>query len=380
MKKLKELNIALVHDNIRHLGGAERVLWQMKKIWPKAPIFTATIDWNGLKQNPGFINQDYITSWAQCIPFFPKYPFLYRYLLPLIWRSFDLSNFDIIVSSSGAQMSHLVQTSPTQLHICYCHTPPRHLYGFATDFDWCKFPLLKYGIIFLNKFLRRVDFQASQKVNFYIASSLNVKKRVRKYYRRDSTIIYPPVTFHPRKKQLSGKNTPGNYYLVVSRISRMKHIDLIISAMKKLKRPLIIVGTGPEYQNLKQRESHSIHFTGRINDQLLQKYYAGGRALVCAAEDEDFGITPLEALSFGKPTIAYFSGGYKETVIDGVTGVFFKSLTHESLIRTILKFERAQFKTENLQHQARRFAAYNFEKRLKSFVLDRYHEHTLSQS
>lgn len=366
MKKPTQPKIAIIHDSLRYFGGAERVLESFHGVFPKAQIYTSIICWERLGPFRSRIEKlKPITSWAQKISFFRLYPFLYRYLLPLIWQSLDLSSYDVVITLSHAQMSQLVKVSPNTVLISYCLSPPRHLYGYETDFPWQKINIIKFFANWGNKILLKKDQEAAERVSIFLAASNEVAQRIRRFYRRNATVIYPPLN----RRRLEGKAFTGNYYLVVSRLSPMKHIDLIITACNKLKIPLKIVGVGPEETHLKSINGRNIQLLGQVSDTQLAHLYAGCRAVICAARDEDFGIVPVEAMSFGKPVIAYWSGGYKETVREGQTGIFFRELNPTSLKQALEKFQTLTFSAGSCRRRAHEFSRAIFKRRMRQTVL-----------
>lgn len=378
MKKFTDLKIAIVHDNFRYFGGAERVVEALYELWPTASVYTSTVSWSDLAVfSERVATLKPIISWAQHIPFFSHYPFLYRYILPLIWWSFDFSQYDVVISSSYAQMSHLIKVPRATLHICYSHSPPRHLYGLQTDFPWEKLWFFRPVILMLNQILRRMDYRAAQRVTWFVANSKTVARRIEKIYKRPACVIFPPCTFSGLKKR-QGRKRDG-YFLVVSRLSRVKYIDLVIHACNVLHAPLKVVGVGSQESALRRLAGSTVEFIGHVSDQTMESLYIGAKAVICAAEDEDFGIVPVEAMSFGRPVIAYFSGGHTETIIEGKTGVFFKTLTIASLRRAIIKLENLHIDPDDCVRQAARFSIENFKKQMTRFVEQKYYEHIISQ-
>lgn len=370
MKKPTEPKIAIIHDSLRYFGGAERVLESFHNVFPQAQIYTSIICWERLGPFRSRIEKlKPITSWAQKIPFFRLYPFLYRYLLPLIWQSLDLSSYDVVITLSHAQMSHLVKVSSKTVLISYCLSPPRHLYGYETDFPWQKIKIIRSFASWGNKILLKKDQEAVKRVNIFLAASKEVAQRIRRFYRRQATVIYPPLSW----RRLESEVFPGDYYLVVSRLSPMKHIDLTIAACNKLKIPLKIVGVGPEETHLKSISGSNVQVLGQVSDAELKALYIGCRAVICATRDEDFGLIPVEAMSFGKPVIAYFSGGFKETVIDGKTGVFFYKLSVPAVMKAIKRLETIQIDSDNCLRQTQKFSYTNFARSLRDLVEKQLH-------
>lgn len=364
---MKSLKVAIVHDYIKEYGGAERVLEALCEIYPDAPIYTAfyrkdSAAWQRFK------HKKIIASWAHHIPgFITKLHSPLRFLAPSIWNSFDFSAYDVVIGSASWYITKGFQKPEKTIEICYCHTPPRWLYGYRTSIEWQRFwPIKLYGIV-VGHFMRMYDFRASQQVNYFIANSEEVKGRIKKFYRRDATVIYPPVSL-PKIPQV----TKGDYYFVVARIVGGKGLDLAVEAAAKAGIKLKIAGAPAgyytEHKKLAQIAPDNVSFLGHVSDEELVKLYAGAKAFFALAADEDFGITPVEAMLCGTPVIAFNGGGYKETVIDGKTGLFFDKLTVESLVAAIKKFEKLKISPDACKKQAEKFSKERFKKEIKAFV------------
>lgn len=361
------MKIALVHDYLNEFGGAERVLLALSEIYPKAPIYTAFYK-KGSPAWERFKGKDLRVSWAHYIPFFAtKLHSPLRFLAPAIWGSFDFSKYNVVIGSAGWYITKGFKKGRKTIEICYCHTPPRWLYGYKTSIEFQKYwPVRIYAAI-IGHFMRMYDFTAAQKVDYFIANSKNVAKRIRKFYRRDSTVIYPPVQL-PRVDEVSRKD----YYLVASRIVGGKGLDMAVSAAVKLGLKLKIAGLPAgyymEYKRLKSLAKKNVEFLGYVSDEELTRLYKGAKAFLAIATDEDFGITPVEAQLSGTPVIAFRGGGYKESVVDGETGIFFDEPTVESLISAIKKFEKSRIRPEDCVAQAKRFSKERFKKEIVDFV------------
>lgn len=359
--------IALVHDYLNEFGGAERVLSVLSEMYPDAPIYTAFYK-PGSTAYEHFKNRQIIPSWVHYIPFFSsKLHSPLRFLTPSIWGSFDFSDYDIVIGSASWYITKGFKKDPKTKEICYCHTPPRWLYGFKTSVKFQKYwPVRLYATI-VGHFMRLYDFRQAQKVDHFVANSKNVALRIKKFYRRDSQIIYPPVTLPsiPKVKK-------GDYYLIISRIVGAKGLDLAVETAKKLNLQLKIVGEPAgyytEYQNLQKSSTINVEFLGRVSDEELVKLYAGARAFLALSTDEDFGITPIESMLCGTPVIAYNGGGYLETVVDGKTGVFFDHPTVESLSSAIKKFEKLTLKPSDCISQAQKFSKQIFVQKIQNLV------------
>ena len=369
------MKVALVHDQINEYGGAERVLEALCETFPDAPIYTSFYREDSLAYQH-FKDRRIIASWAQYVPFFStRLHSPLRFLAPWIWGSLDLSEYDIVISSASWYVTKGFGTRGTSkkkpLELCYCHTPPRWLYGYRTSVEWQKFwPIKLYGAI-IGHFMRMYDFQAAQRVDYFIANSEEVKARIEKFYRRSSQVIYPPVSLGEREK---GKedNKRGDYYFIVARIVGAKGLDLAIEAARKLNLKLKIAGSPAgyytEHKKLKLLASDGVEFLGHVIDEELVRLYSGAKAFLALATDEDFGITPVEAMLYGTPVIAYHGGGYKETVIDGKTGVFFHESNVDSLIGAIKKFEKLKINPKDCQRQGEKFSKEKFIKEIGAFV------------
>lgn len=379
------MKVALVHDYIKEYGGAERVLEALHEIYPDAPVFTAVYlpEFLG-PHRERFNNWNIKTSLAQVLPFKDKLISPLRIIAPILFKSFDFSNFDVvIVSATGAytsnnlkfKISNLKFKKPVQ--ICYCHTPPRYLYGYATARKWKNNWIFRILGELANHFLRLIDFKSAQNVDFFIANSRNVAERIKKFYKKDSKVIYPPVEIGIRNKNHSSKFiVPNSYFLAGGRIARPKHIDLIIEACIEINAPLKIFGRGfagyDSELRIKNSESRikksRIEFLGEVSDGKKLELMKNAKAFIIAAEDEDFGITPVEAMSMGTPVIAFKSGGVLESVVEGKTGLFFNELTVKSLRKAIKQFEKTKFNSDNIIKHAQKFSKENFKEKISTFV------------
>lgn len=341
--KRNKLKIAIVHDYLRTYGGGERVLEELHSIWPEAQIYTATADYKrmGIFGNK-FKKMNIKTSWAQNIYPFVKKPLLYRPLLPFIWSTFNLKDVDIVISSSGSNMAKNVKTPSGAVHVCYCYTPPRFLYNIKTENPILHKQPLKIFFNPIFKILKKYDLSGIQKINILVAISKTVQFRITKHYKRNSIIIYPPCQIPQTTPEI---NNNGRYFIVVSRLVKYKNIDLIIKTFNKISLPLFIVGRGRDENKLHKlaKNNSNITFFGEVDDQKLHDLYKNCKALIVATSDEDFGMTIPEAAGYGKPAIAYYSGGARETVQEGKTGIFFRHLTITDLKQAIVEFERLKF-------------------------------------
>ena len=370
------MKVAIVHDQLREFGGAERVLVALKKIYPQADIFTTTFDLNSLG-----IHKELIKNWKVNVSWFGKIPFLnrfyspFRFLTPLIWESFNFDKYDLVISSSGSWMSKGIKTNKPTIHISYIHHPPRYLYGYETAIEWQKYFLIKiYGYI-VNHFLRIWDFTSSQRADYLIANSEETKRRIEKFYRRDAVVIYPPVNIPDSKlfKTIYNNLQPfkTDYFLTVSRLARAKHIDVLIKAANLAKFNLKIVGSGRDFERLKQTAGPTVEFLGNLSDQELKKIYLNAKAFLFASKDEEFGIAPVEAMGYALPVIAFRSGGLPEYLIDDKNGYLFDHLDENSLVEKVKKFESLKVeKLKKMRKEARKTAERFSEKIFKENILN----------
>lgn len=369
------MKVAIVHDYIKEYGGAERVLEAICEIYPDAPIYTAFCDKNS-SAYAHFKNKKIISSWFNFLPFAGKLASPLRFLTPMIWGSFNFKNYDVIISSASWYITKgfgnpSASSGLKPVEICYCHTPPRWLYGYTTSVNFQKYALVKIYAAIVGHFLRLYDFKRAQKVNYFIANSKEVKARIQKFYRRDSTVIYPPVNLFDSGSKSNLKDL-GDYYFIVSRIVGAKGLDLAVEAALRSGFKLKIAGAPAgyysEYKNLVEKSKGKVEFLGQVTDSELAKLYKGAKAFFALSKDEDFGITPVESMSFGTPVIAFNGGGYKETIIDGKTGVLFDEYSVDGLITAIKKFEKMKFDSAEIQKHAQNFSKDRFKKEIENFV------------
>jgi glycosyltransferase involved in cell wall biosynthesis len=364
------MNIALVHDYIKEYGGAERVLEALHELFPKAPVYATMYFPKYLgPHRHRFASWDIRTSWLQRVPFAEKLISPIRLVAPSVFRHMDLSHYDlIIVSATGAYAPNLVNKGGAKL-ICYCHTPPRYLYGYATARNWKKNPFFRVIGEFFNHFLRITDYESSKNVDQFIANSKEVAGRIKKFYRRDAVVVCPPVDV-PRATKT---HAPREYFLTGGRLAQPKHIDLAITACTELGLPLKVFGKGfAGYgEELRAIAGPTIEFVGEVTDEKKWNLMTGAKAFLFPSEDEDFGILPVEAMASGTPVIAYRSGGVVETVIEGKTGVFFDKLSVSSLIQSIKQFEEVGPNwAKACKKQSEKFSESRFVNQLKDALVD----------
>jgi glycosyltransferase involved in cell wall biosynthesis len=332
------MKIALVHDQLQEFGGAERVLVALKQIYPQADVFTSFYSPEKLGIHAHhFKGWNIIESGTAKIPFFRKLYSPLRFLTPLIWESLNFNEYDLVISSSGSYMCKGIVTRPETVHICYLHHPPRYLYYYPTAIEWQKYKLIKiYGNL-INHGLRIWDYLSSQRVDHFIANSIETKKRIEKFYRMTADVIYPPVDIPTEEPDYNASE--NSYYITTSRLAKAKHVDLLIQVANKLKFKLKIIGEGREKENLQKLAGDNVEFLSHINDTEFANLYKHAKAYLFASVDDEFGIAPVEAMGHGLPVIALASGGLKETVISGKNGYLYEQLTDYSLTQAIQKLE-----------------------------------------
>lgn len=370
----KAPKIAIVHDWLTNMGGAENVVLALHAAFPHAPIYTSTFTPETM---PAFKNLDIRTTWLQNLPgplrklhkFFPM-------LRVKAFQDLDLSEFDIIISSSSAESKQIRKTRPDQVHICYCHTPIRYYWSHYGEYkkdpgfgklNW----LVRVAMPFVVPPLKKADYQAAQKVDIFIANSTEVQKRIKKYYGKSSTVIHPPVDvdrFTPARER-------GDYYVALGRQVPYKRIDLAVAAATQLDVPLRVYGNGSEHQRLVDMAGPTVQFFtdrfGDASDTAVTKALNSAKGYIFPAE-EDFGIVQVEALAAGAPVIGYGKGGTLDIVQDGESGILFHEQTVDAVVDAIVKAERTIFLPGTLRRKARRFDKGLFITKIRKVVSDNY--------
>ena len=384
------MKIALVQDYLKEFGGAEAVFETLSDIFPKADIYTTLYCPKFFGPHRSRLEK----KWGNRIhqSFFKYIPFAYKIISPLrllstlAFKSFDFSKYDLIITSAtGAYFPNALNKKSAKL-ICYCHTPPRYLYGLPTARDLKKYPLFNFLAQVANHFLRLFDFTYAQNVDLFVANSATTAARIQKFYRRDSIIINPPIDlpsekvkreFFPRaiirgnpKGVSTAKNLREQYFLTGGRLARAKRYDIAIEACNELKVPLKIFGRdfAGFADELKNMAGPTIEFLGEVTQEEKAKLFSEASAYLFCSDNEDFGMVSVEAQSYGCPVVGYKSGGIIETVIDGKTGILFDDLSVDSCATAIKKLEKLNIKSVDCLKNASQFSTESFIKKIKSLI------------
>ncbi|GAB5602425.1 glycosyltransferase family 4 protein [Thermus sp. FJN-A] len=358
--------VAFVHDWLTAYAGAEKVLEAALELYPTAPIYTLVYQQESCKGSR-IAEHPVHTSFIERLPKGREKYRAYLPLMPLAIEQFDLSGYDVVISSSHA-VAKGVLTRADQLHISYVHTPIR--YAWDLQFQYLKEAGIERGLKSaiaraILHYIRLWDVASSNRVDVFVANSHYVAQRIWKMYRREAQVIYPPVDVD----RFTPKGQREDFYLTVSRFVPYKKIDLIVEAFTRLGLPLVVIGDGPDFNKVKRIAGPNVQLLGYQPDTVVKDYMERCKAFVFAA-DEDFGITPVEAQAAGAPVIAYGRGGVTETVLHGETGLFFQEQTVESLLATVRAFESGeyQFDPERLRQNAERFSKKRFQHEFAELV------------
>ena len=368
---MSKLRVAIVHYWFVGRAGGERVVEALAEIFPQADLFSLIADRSTLA--PILNDRKLQTSFLQRFPGAKKLYRQYLLLHPLALEQFDLSEYDLVISSESGPAKGVI-TSPRTCHICYCHSPMRYIWDMYPEYKRdLRFPARQVFSLTAH-YLRLWDHASASRVDYFVANSRFIASRIRKCYGRESTVIHPPVEVSAGR--ISGKLS--DYYIAIGRLVGYKRFDLAIAACAQLGRRLKIIGAGPHARRLRQMAGPGIEFLGRLSDKDMREQLAGSRALLFPGE-EDFGIVPVEAQSFGKPVIAYASGGVLETVrgifpneagLDNPTGVFFNESSVSGLANAILEFESMErsFRPETIRQHSLQFDSAIFKRRMSDFM------------
>ena len=365
------MKVAIVHDYLNQYGGAERMLEALCELYPDAPIYTSIYDPDAVLHR--FDDRVVHTSFMQKLPGVMKNHQQYLLLYPYAFESFDLSGYDLVVSSSSAWAKGAI-TGPETLHVCYCHTPMRFAWQYE---DYARRERLgRLSRAVLPFFMTRVrlwDVASSLRPDFYVANSQTVAQRIAKYWRRDSVVINPPVEVG----NIPYRSGPrDNFYLWVGRMTPYKRADVAVRAFTELGLPLKVVGTGRDMNAIKKLAGPNVEFLGHLPDAEMRQMMSRCRAFIQVGAD-DFGITPVEAMAGGAPVVAINANGPAEVVLDGQTGLFFDEQTPESLAGAVRRFEGQyrQFDSDFIRRYAQNFDRELFCRRFGEYVAQRWEEH-----
>lgn len=356
----KEKKVAIVCDWLVGIGGAERVVFELHKLYPDAPIYTSQYDPEKLDW---FKRADVRTTWLQKLP--KKLRKFLPVLRALAFARLDLREYDLVISSSGAEAKGVKRLKKDALHVCYCHSPTH--YYWSRYYDYIKKPgfgrldpLARIGLKLLAKPMRMWDYKAAQRPDLMIANSTHIQDRIKEYYNRDATVIFPPVDIE-RFIQANKSVKKRRGFVITGRQTPYKRIDLAVAACTKLEAPLTVIGNGPEHTTLKKIAGPTIRFITDATDNDVARYVASAEAFLFPGLD-DFGIAPVEAMAAGTPVIAYKGGGALDYVVDGKTGLFFTEQTTESLTQAIEHLSSKKFSNKDIILFSKQFGQNAFQR------------------
>lgn len=357
-------NVALVYDWLLCGGGGERTLEAVHELFP-APIYTLLKEKRWVARSP-FSEARISTSFVQTLPLAYSHYRYYLPLFPMAIEQFDLSAHDVIISLSHCVAKGAV-VHPHQLHICYCFTPMRYIWGLSNLYLREMNPITRTIAKWQFRRLRRWDTESLGRVDHFVAISSAVAERIHKFYGKRAEVIYPPVDV----KNIALREKKESFYLTVSRMVPYKKIDLIVEAFSHMKdKKLVVIGDGPEMPRIKRLAGKNVELLGSVPDNIVRDLLQRARGFIFAAE-EDFGIVVVEAQAAGTPVIAFAKGGALETVLDGQTGIFFEKQTIDCLISAIGRFERLSFDPLLLRNHAHAFSKERFQEQFRSFVAEK---------
>jgi glycosyltransferase involved in cell wall biosynthesis len=355
------MKLALVHDWLNQLGGAEDVLQTLVGMYPEAPIFTSIYWREGMPA--AYREWDIRVTWMDRLPGIYQHHQPYLPLYPLTFGRLDLSAYRAVLSNKSG-FCHGVRTGPDTTHICYCLAPTRYVWGYAEYAAREALPpLVRTALKPLIRWLRRWDYQAAQRVDHFVAISTEIQARIRRCYDRDSTIIFPPVDTH----RFAPASRHDDFFLFVGRLVPYRRIDLAVRAFNQLGLPLVVAGAGRDREALETMASPNVTFLGYVPDADLPELFARCRAFILPGS-EDFSIAPVQAMAAGRPVIAYAAGGTLDTVIPGETGLHFEEPTPASLAAAVRQFEELSFDSSAIRRHAERFDRSVFESKLQECV------------
>ena len=360
------MKVAIVCDWLTGIGGAERVVLELHKLYPDAPIYTSQYD---PKKIDWFKDADVRTTWLQ------RTPKRLKKFLPLLrawsFSRLDLSDYDLVISSSGAEAKG-VKTGPNTLHVCYCHSPTHYYWirtqeylkkpGFPFGFNW----LAKLGLRILLEPLKQWDRQAAKRPDVMIANSTHIQTMIKKHYRRESTVVFPPV--ETDRFKIRGTAPLRHGYVVTGRQTPYKRIDLAVAAANELKVPLVVIGSGPEHKRLLKMAERNVTFLTNVSDHEIVEHLQTALAFIFPTNVEDFGIAAVEAMAAGTPVVAYGKGGPLDYVLPGKTGFLFNKLTVKSVVKALEAAQAKNFNHDAIAEHAQNFSTAVFARNIKTVV------------
>ncbi len=354
------MKIAVVHDYLNQYGGAERVLEAIHDMVPRAAVYTSIYDADAMPQI--YRTWDIHVTWMQQLPNWRRFFRHYFVFYPFAFEQLNLAAYDVIISSSSAYAKG-VRPRPGAVHICYCHTPMR--FAWQTDQYIARENIrgvAKVAMQFLLRFVRAWDVRSAHRVTHYIANSRVVAARIKQYYHRDAVVIPPPVDLAPFENV-----SPGDYLLTGGRLVPYKRIDLAVKACTALNVPLVVFGDGRDKAELMAQAGPTVRFVGRVSDAERLRLFAECRGFLFPGE-EDFGITPLEAMAAGRPVLAYRAGGALDTVVEGATGLFFDRQDVASVQAGIVALQQQAWDAQRIRAHAEQFGRDQFMAKMRAFV------------
>ncbi len=360
------MKVAIVCDWLTGIGGAERVVLELHKLYPEAPIYTSQydptkIDW--------FLDADVRTSWLQ------KLPKSLKKFLPLLrawtFSRLNLSDYDLVLSASGAEAKG-VKTGPNTVHICYCHSPTQ--YYWARHDEYLERPGFPFGLNWLARLslklligpLKRWDRQAAKHPDFIVANSTHTQAMIKRYYKREASVIFPPV--ETERFKLPAKPPLRHGFVVAGRQTPYKRIDLAVAACNELKVPLVVIGDGPEHKRLEKMAGRNVVFLTSVNDYAIVDHFQTALGFIFPTNVEDFGVVAVEAMAAGTPVIAYAKGGPLDYVVPGKTGFLFEKLDVKSVVKALEATLAKPFNYEAIAEHAQQFSTAEFQKNVREFI------------
>ncbi len=373
---VKNLKVAIVHDFMTVDGGADQVLRALHEIWPSAPVFTITYFPEKYIPNP-YGNWDIRTSFVSKLPFNRKFEDQYKLFYQFAVERFNLSDYDLVISSTWAGYAKGVVVGPNAKHFSYIDTVPRFLWGLTTAKHNSLNIFWKMVLYPLESIWRIWDKKTADRPDKLIADSKTVADRIKKFYRRDATVIYPPVDVTQMEEIIPDSKANEEYFLYFGRLEEYKRVDIAIHACVKASKKLKIIGNGNYRKQLENLVAElgaegNVEFLGRLPDKERNQVIANCRAILSPCPDEDFGIVPVEAMAAGKPVIAFNSGGVSETVIDGKTGILVKDFSVDAYADAIKKFETKKYSSAACKNRAKSFDKEVFKNNIIKFVVENY--------